>query len=121
MAYVDIYPTYRWAELHLCTSGVQMLIRKAIAEIWEVPVTDIIVMLHRCTVFVPDPVAAAAGTLPDAVVKINTSDEALKEKAAALRDRLVAEWRSFFGGEITAEIWIGFFHSWGCTIPGIGD
>jgi len=118
MSYIHIYPTSEDAEnsLLIVIEAIQLILRTCVREIWEVPENDIIVMAHRNTVLAQDPIAEKAGAVPDLIIKINTSDTKLQHRAEQLRDRIVKAWKILFGTTHPMEVWIGFFHTWGCTI-----
>lgn len=118
MAYIDFHPTSDQAEGRMMSvlESLQRIVRTCVQEVWEVPEHDIIVMAHRNTVLAQDPIAVKAGAVPELVIKINTSDTELQDRAERLRDRIVEAWKISFGTTYPMEVWIDFFHTWGCTI-----
>ncbi|MBU0708368.1 hypothetical protein KJ596_01295 [Patescibacteria group bacterium] len=118
MAWIDIYPITPAAETELLRSQevVRSIIRYHLKRLWEIPDTDIVVSIHACTVTVPDPEAARLGVLPDVKIVISTSDEK-GHLAETLKDEVRGTWQDNFGNRFIAEIWVVFFHTWGCTFP----
>ena len=118
MAYIDLHPTSDQAEVRMLSVLEQLYqtIRTCVQEVWEVPEHDIIVMAHRNTVLVQDPIAQKAGAIPELIIKINTSDTKLVDKAERLQNLIVEVWKNSFGATYPMEVWIDFFHTWGCTI-----
>jgi len=118
MAYTNVEPTSHTAERKMTAVGAQIqeLIRSCIFNVWQVPETDILVMLCENKVLVPDPKAQLFGVIPDLVIKIYTSDIELQPLADALKERILTAWAEQLGTDIKVEIWIQFFHTWGTNI-----
>lgn len=71
-------------------------------------------MTHHNTVMEQDLEAVKIGACPDPVIKINTSDDK-KSLAKNLKDKILERFEVVLIG-ISMEIWINFFHTWGCNI-----
>jgi hypothetical protein len=118
MAYVNVEPTSDSAEdqMLVCAERIRELLRESILKVWEVPETDILVMLKRNTVLMQDPSALMYGVLPQLVIKINTSDIGLQPKAMLLMKNILEAWEQTFGSSYPIEVWIDFFDTWGTNI-----
>ena len=117
MAYVDIYPSSNEAEAKMARriADIRFYVRAAIKQEWDIAEHDIIVMAHKNTILSQDPFAVDKDAVPELVIKINTSDTELQNRAERLGNRIVSLFQVSFS-DISMELWIGFFHTWGCTI-----
>lgn len=118
MTYVTVTPKTAAAEALLTDTRDGLLARlfAAVGEVFEIPDTDIIVELNRCTTIAFHPAAIEAGAAPDVVLTFATSDTVLAPLFPALRDRVIDEWRGDFPN-LDVEIWFTLIDAWGTTIP----
>ena len=118
MSYVEIIPKSKKAEEILLENKEKIFdgIGQCILDVFRIPETDMILELHRCTVIATDERAVRLESAPDVVIKLSTSDMEFKEKAEELSDRIVDSWNNILGKAVTMELWIRFFHTWGCNI-----
>ena len=96
------------------------IIRDSVKSILEVPDTDIITVLHKCTVKRTDPYlftlekSSGKRIIPDVILSMHTSDkEKLDLNENLLRETLERDWKKFVGEDLAIEIWIDDFRVWG--------
>ncbi|PYB72384.1 hypothetical protein [Rhizobium wuzhouense] len=118
MAYIEILPKSSEAQQTLFddSHSALNLLFEAVKETLEVPDHDIIVELNQCTVLAFNATAVKAGSAPDVVIKIATSDHDLQPRFQTLSDQIVAGWNAHFGSALKMELWIGLIDTWGCNI-----
>ena len=118
MAYVEIQPKTKEIQELLLEKNEEMFlaIGKCILSTFDIPETDMILELQECKTIAFDPLAISLESAPDVVLKLNTSDVQFQDRAADLRDKIVDAWNEVFGKEVAMELWIDFFHEWGCNI-----
>ena len=96
------------------------IIRDSVKSILEVPDTDIITVLHKCTVKRTDPYLctleenSGKRIIPDVILSMHTSDkEKLDLNENLLRETLERDWKKYVGEDLAIEIWIDDFRVWG--------
>lgn len=118
MAYIELIPKTYPAEQQLTQHGAELadLLAQAAKAVLEVPDHDIIVELRRCTTLAFNALAVEAGSTPDVIVKIATSDLHLKPRFPALASRMVDAWNIRFGKSFQVEVWVNLIDAWNCNI-----
>ncbi|WP_156424597.1 hypothetical protein [Arthrobacter sp. EpRS71] len=114
MTYISILPKNENAQSRMTDNRdeVMDLLFAAAKDILQIPDTDIIVELNRCTTVSFNRAAVHAGAAPDVVLKFATSDQYLQPRFQTLCDRVVDGWNSQFG-DIKLEVWVSLIDTWG--------
>lgn len=118
MAYIEIHPKSTASQEVIMGKKDELFkaVGEAVLLTFDIPEYDMIIEIHECSVIAVDSRAVKAESLPDAVLKLNTSDIQFHNLAETLKDRIVDAWNRVMGKEVTMECWIDFFHTWGCNI-----
>lgn len=121
MAYIEVIPKTSAAEQRLVADGAELTnhIAQVAKAILDVPDHDIIVEMRRCTTIAFNELAMEAGSIPDAVVKVATSDLHLKPRFEALAAQMVDVWNTRVGTDLQLEVWVNLIDAWSCNMaPG---
>lgn len=114
MAYIEIIPKTSVAEARLADDGMELpnLLAQATKAVLDVPDHDIIVEIRCCTTIAFNALAVAAGSNPDAVIKVATSDLHLKPRFETLAAAIVEVWNVHLGVDLRLEVWISAIDAW---------
>lgn len=118
MSYFEIFPKNKEAEALMVKEQDELfqLLEKCASEAFGIPAYDIVCELNECKVITFSENNKKLNVAPDVLIKISTNDIEFKDKAKYLKDLVVDGWNKLFSKEVAMELWIDFFHTWGCNI-----
>lgn len=113
MTYVMILPKNEHAQSRMtedCDAAMDLLFL-AVKEILQIPDSDIILELTRCTTVAFNRSAVDAAVAPDVVLTFATSDRDLPPRFDTLCDRVLSDWNDRFG-DLKLEVWVSLIDAW---------